>query len=125
MERAGKGGPVIAGGAFAIAWTPCVGPTLTAILGLASTTGSVWQGGVMLAVYSLGLAIPFLLTAIAFTRMTSAFTVVKRHYRAIMAFGGVVLIAMGVLVFTGELFRLNIEAQNFLNDLGINFFNEV
>lgn len=125
MERAGKGGPVIAGGAFAIAWTPCVGPTLTAILGLASTTGSVLQGGVMLGVYSLGLAIPFLLTAVAFSRMTTAFAVIKRHYREIMALGGVVLIAMGVLVYTGELFRLNIEAQAWLDDLGLNFFNEV
>jgi cytochrome c-type biogenesis protein len=125
MERAGKGGPVVAGGAFAIAWTPCVGPTLAAILGLASTSGSVWQGGVMLAVYSLGLAIPFLLTAIAFTRMTSAFAVVKRHYRELMAFGGAVLIVMGVLVYTGELFRLNIEAQQWLDSVGLNFFNEV
>jgi cytochrome c-type biogenesis protein len=125
LERAGHGGPVVAGAAFAVAWTPCVGPTLTAILGLASTTGSVWQGGVMLAVYSAGLAIPFLLTAVAFTRMTGAFAVVKRHYAGIMAFGGVVLIVMGALVFTGELFRLNVEAQRLLDDLGINFFNEV
>ncbi len=125
MERAGRGGPVVAGGAFAIAWTPCVGPTLAAILGLASTSGSVWQGGVMLAVYSLGLAIPFLLTAIGFTRMTSAFAVVKRHYRELMAFGGAVLIVMGVLVYTGELFRLNIEAQQWLDSVGLNFFNEV
>jgi cytochrome c-type biogenesis protein len=116
---------MVAGAAFAVAWTPCVGPTLTAILGLASTTGSVWQGGVMLAVYSAGLAIPFLLTAVAFTRMTGAFAVIKRHYAAIMAFGGVVLIVMGALVFTGELFRLNVEAQRLLDDLGINFFNEV
>ena len=79
--------PLVVGAAFAIAWTPCVGPTLTAILGLASTTGSVWRGGLMLAVYSLGLAIPFLLTALAFSRMTSVFGVVKRNYRAIMAFG--------------------------------------
>ena len=79
----------------------------------------------MLAVYSLGLAIPFLLTAIAFTRMTTAFSIVKRHYREIMALGGVVLIVMGVLVFTGELFRLNLEAQRFLEGLGIDFFNEV
>jgi cytochrome c-type biogenesis protein len=125
MERAGKGGPIVAGGAFAIAWTPCVGPTLAAILGLASTSSSVWQGGVMLAVYSLGLAIPFLLTAIGFTRMTSAFAVVKRHYRELMAFGGAVLIVMGVLVYTGELFRLNIEAQQWLDGIGLNFFNEV
>jgi cytochrome c-type biogenesis protein len=125
MERAGKGGPIVAGGAFAIAWTPCVGPTLAAILGLASTSSSVWQGGVMLAVYSLGLASPFLLTAIGFTRMTSAFAVVKRHYRELMALGGAVLIVMGVLVYTGELFRLNIEAQQWLDGIGLNFFNEV
>lgn len=125
MERAGQGGPLLAGAAFAIAWTPCVGPTLTAILGLAATGESVWQGGLMLGVYSLGLAIPFLLTALAFTRMTTAFAAVKRHYGEIMAFGGLVLIVMGVLVYTGELFRLNIEAQSFLDDLGINFFNEV
>jgi cytochrome c-type biogenesis protein len=125
MERAGRGGPLVAGAAFAVAWTPCVGPTLAAILGLASTTDSMLEGGVMLGVYSLGLAIPFLLTALAFTRMTTAFDVVKRHYAAIMAVGGIVLVVMGVLVFTGELTRLNVEVQQWLNDLGINFFNEV
>lgn len=125
IERAGSGGPLIAGAAFAVAWTPCIGPTLAAILTLAGSTGSALQGGVMLAVYSAGLAIPFLLTAIAFNRMTTAFDFVKRHYAAIMATGGVILIAMGVLVFTGELTRLNIEAQQALDGLGINFFNEV
>ena len=125
MERAGSGGPLIAGVAFAIAWSPCLGPTLGAILTLGASTGSLAEGAVTLVFYSLGLAIPFLLTAIGFTRMTTAFAWVKRHYNAIMATGGVVLIAMGVLVFTGELTRLNIEAQQALNDLGINFFNEV
>ena len=86
---------------------------------------SVERGALLLAFYSLGLAIPFLLTALAFTRMTTAFSFVKRHYAAIMAFGGVVLVVMGVLVFTGELTRLNVEIQQWLNDLGINFFNEV
>jgi len=57
--------------------------------------------------------------------MTTAFGFVKRHYAAIMATGGVILIVMGVLVFTGELTRLNIEAQQALDGLGINFFNEV
>jgi len=65
------------------------------------------------------------LTALAFNRMTTAFAVVKRHYTGIMAFGGAVLIVMGVLVFSGELFRLNVQAQEFLNGLGIDFFNEV
>ena len=125
IERAGAGGPLIAGAAFAIAWTPCLGPTLGAILSLAATSDSAVEGAVMLAVYSAGLGIPFLLAGIAFSRMTTAFDFVKRHYAAIMATGGVILIVMGVLVFTGELTQLNIEAQQALDGLGINFFNEV
>jgi cytochrome c-type biogenesis protein len=123
MERAGRGGPIVVGAAFAIAWTPCIGPTLGAILGLASTTGSALHGAALLAVYSAGLAIPFLLTAVAFTRMTGAFAVVKRHYPLIMATGGVILVAMGVLIWTNELFRLNSEAQSFFDGLGLNFWN--
>jgi cytochrome c-type biogenesis protein len=125
MARAGKGGPVVAGAAFAIAWTPCVGPTLAAILTAASLSDSVAHGGFLLATYSAGLAIPFLLTALAFSRMTTAFETVKRHYRAIMAAGGAVLIVMGVLVYTNELFQLNIEAQKVLDRVGLNFFSEV
>ncbi|HWM64802.1 MAG TPA: cytochrome c biogenesis protein CcdA [Solirubrobacterales bacterium] len=125
MERAGKGGPVVAGAAFAIAWTPCIGPTLGAILSAASLTDSAARGAFLLAVYSAGLAIPFLLTAVAFSRMTSAFTVVKRHYQAIVATGGVILIAMGVLIWTDQLTQLNIEAQRLLSELGLDFWNEV
>lgn len=119
MQRAGKGGPIVAGSAFAIAWTPCIGPTLGTILTLASNTGSVARGGFLLAVYSAGLAIPFLLTALAFNRMTTAFAVVKRHYGLIIMFGGFVLIAMGVLILTGELARINVELQRFSRDLGL------
>ncbi len=125
MERAGRGGPLVAGAAFAVAWTPCVGPTLGAILSAAALSESVPRAALLLAVYSAGLAIPFLLTSVAFVRMTRAFAVVKRNYRFIMAAGGVVLIAMGILVWTGELFRLNIEAQKLLDQLGLNFFDEI
>ena len=125
MARAGRGGPLVAGAAFAVAWTPCVGPTLAAILSAAALSDSAGHGAFLLAVYSAGLAIPFLLTALAFTRMTTAFAVVKRHYTVIMAAGGVVLIAMGVLIWTGELFRLNAEAQQFLDRFGLNFFADV
>jgi cytochrome c-type biogenesis protein len=123
LERAGRGGPIVAGAAFAFAWTPCIGPTLGAILSLAATTGSAAKGAGLLAVYSAGLAIPFLLSALAFSRMTTAFAVVKRHYPLIMATGGVVLIAMGVLVWTNELTRLNNEAINWLDGLGLDFSN--
>jgi cytochrome c-type biogenesis protein len=125
LERAGKGGPIVAGAAFAIAWTPCIGPTLGAILSAAALSGSAARGAFLLAVYSAGLAIPFLLTAIAFSRMTTAFAVIKRHYQAIVATGGVILIAMGVLIWTGQLFQLNIEAQNWLEGLGVDFWNQV
>jgi cytochrome c-type biogenesis protein len=125
MNRAGKGGPVIAGAAFGVAWTPCIGPTLGAILSAAALTDSAGRGAFLLAVYSAGLAIPFLATALAFSRMTTAFDAVKRHYPVIIASGGVILIAMGVLIWTGEFFHLNVEAQKWLSDLGLDFWNSV
>ena len=125
IERAGRGGPVVAGAAFAIAWTPCVGPTLGAILGLASTQQGTGQGALLLAVYSAGLALPFLFSAVAFNVATRAFGFFKRHYAAIQVGSGLVLVAMGVLVLTGELFRLNIEVQQFLDRYDLNFFKSV
>jgi cytochrome c-type biogenesis protein len=125
MSRAGKGGPLIAGLAFGVAWTPCIGPTLGAILSAAALSDSAGRGAFLLAVYSAGLAIPFLLTALAFSRMTTAFEAVKRHYPLIIASGGVILIAMGVLIWTGDFFQLNVEAQKLLNRLGLDFWNSV
>ena len=86
----------------------------------ASLSSSAAHGALLLAVYSAGLGIPFLVTALAFSRMTTAFAVVKRHYAAIMAVGGAILIAMGVLILTGEFFQLNIQAQRLTSDLGLN-----
>jgi len=120
MSRAGKGGPIVAGAAFGIAWTPCIGPTLSAILGAAAVSGSAAHGALLLAVYSAGLGIPFLATAIAFSRLTTAFAVVKRHYGIVMAIGGGILIAMGILILTGGYSDLNIQAQKLTTDLGIN-----
>lgn len=125
IQRAGRGGPVVAGAAFAVAWTPCVGPTLGAILGLAATTQGTAKGALLLGVYSAGLGLPFLFAAIAFNAATRAFAFFKRHYMAIQIGAGVVLVAMGVLVVTGELFQLNIQAQHFLGKLGLNFFQSI
>lgn len=125
VERAGSGGPVIAGVAFALAWTPCVGPTLGAILGLASTQQSTTQGAGLLAVYAAGLGVPFLLSAIGFDAAQRSFDRVKRHYAVIQVVAGAVLVVMGVLVYTNELFVLNIEVQRALDGLGLNFFQEV
>jgi cytochrome c-type biogenesis protein len=120
MERAGKGGPIVAGAAFSIAWTPCTGPALGGILTLAGIQGEVAHAAFLLAVYSAGLAVPFLLTALAFSRATTAFAALKRHYRAIVATGGGILIAMGILILSGGFTDLNVWAQRVTNDLGLN-----
>lgn len=125
MARAGTGGPLVAGMAFAFAWTPCIGPTLSAILSTAATRESVAEGGVLLGSYSAGLAIPFLLSAIAFDRASRVFRWLRDRYVVITFVAGAVLIAMGTLVMTNELFRLNIEAQKFLDSIGLNFFADI
>jgi cytochrome c-type biogenesis protein len=125
ISRAGSGGPIVAGAAFAIAWTPCIGPTLGTILNVAATQDTVGKGGVLLAFYSAGLAVPFLLTAVAFTRMTTAFSWLRNHYLVITAISGVILITMGILLFTGELKQLNIQAQETLDGLGLNVFKSL
>jgi cytochrome c-type biogenesis protein len=125
ISRAGAGGPVIAGLAFAVAWTPCVGPTLASILAAASAADTVGHGGVLLAFYSLGLAVPFLLTAVAFDRATTAFSWIRTRYLLVTAVSGAILIFMGVLMLTGEMTRLNIQAQAWLHDLGLDFLYRV
>ena len=120
LRRAGKGGPVVVGAAFAIAWTPCIGPTLGGVLTLAGVHGQADYGALLLAVYALGLAIPFLLVALAFSRATTALAIVRRHYRAIIFTGGAVLIAMGVLILSGGFTDLNVWAQKVTSELGLN-----
>lgn len=120
MMRA-TGGPIIAGAAFAIAWTPCVGPTLGSILTAASASDTVGQGGVLLAFYSLGLAVPFLLFALAFDKATTASRWLRTHYVVITAVSGAVLIVMGVLLLSGEMTTLNDEAEQLMSKLGLDF----
>ncbi len=125
MRRAHTGGPIVAGLAFAVAWLPCTGPTLGAILTAASTEGTVGEGGVLLAFYALGLAVPFILSALAFSTFSGVFRFFRDHFRAITVVSGVVLIVMGVLLYTNELTRLNSEALQAMDKLGINFFSEI
>lgn len=126
IDRASnRGGPVLVGAAFAVAWTPCVGPTLGAILGLAATQTGVGQGAGLLMIYSAGLAIPFLMSSLAFTAGWQRLAWMRRHHAAIQVGSGVLLIAMGVLVLTDRLFWLNIEAQKLLDRFGLNLFQSV
>ena len=125
LSRASTGGPVVAGLAFAVAWLPCTGPTLGAILTAASTQSTVAKGGVLLAFYSAGLGVPFVLSALAFSRVTGVFRFFRDHYGVITLVSGVILMAMGVLLFTDELTRLNNQALAWLDDLGLNFFSNL
>jgi cytochrome c-type biogenesis protein len=119
LRLAGRGGPVIAGAAFAIAWTPCTSITLGAILTQAAVSSSAAHGGLLLAFYSAGLAIPFLLIALAFERMTDALSVVKRHFPVIIGVGGAVMIVLGLLILTGEFTVLNAKANTLLQGTGL------
>jgi cytochrome c-type biogenesis protein len=119
MERAGRGGPILVGAAFALAWVPCTGPTLGAIIGLAGTSSSAAHGAFLMAVYCAGLGVPFLITGLAFGEVTSVLNVVKRHYPVVIGVGGLVLIGVGVLIWTGQFTQLNITVDHWLNSLGL------
>jgi cytochrome c-type biogenesis protein len=123
MQRAGRGGPILTGVAFALAWTPCTGPTLGAIITATGVSGSAAHGAFLLAVYCAGLGVPFLITGLAFGKATAALTVVKRHYPVVIGLGGAVLIGMGVLIWTGEFTQLNITVNHWLQTLGLPDFN--
>jgi cytochrome c-type biogenesis protein len=123
LRLAGRGGPLVAGAAFAIAWTPCTSITLGAILTQAAISSSAAHGALLLAFYSAGLAIPFLLIALAFERMTNALTVVKRHFPVIIGVGGAVMICLGLLILTGEFTTLNTQANELLQGTGLNVSN--
>lgn len=100
--RPGPLGAVPLGMAFALGWTPCIGPVLAGILTAAATTQGAWRGASLLFVYSLGLGIPFLLLAVGYARAGSVFGWLRRHGRAVEVAGGVVLIVMGILMVTGQ-----------------------
>ena len=125
IARAATGGPVLGGLAFAVAWLPCTGPTLSAVFTAAGNEETVGQGGVLLAFYALGLAVPFLLSALAFSSVSGLFRFFRDHFTVITVVSGVVLVTMGVLLYTNELTRLNSEALSLMNDLGINFFSDI
>jgi cytochrome c-type biogenesis protein len=106
LEGRGPLTALFAGVAFAIGWTPCIGPTLAAILTLAAGEGHAGQGAVLLLVFALGLGVPFLLFGLGFTRALGLVTWLRRRWRIVSAGSGALLVGFGVLLATGELVRL-------------------
>lgn len=108
-ERLGNGyvRSFLAGTAISAGWIPCIGPTLGLILTLAITSGTVVEGGVLLFVYSLGVAVPFVGVGALFSGTPGLLRWMSRHYDTISFISGVIIIAMGIILFTGTLQRLN------------------
>jgi cytochrome c-type biogenesis protein len=96
-------GACVTGAAFAVAWTPCVGPTLAAILTLSAGRGSAAEGAILLAAFSLGLGLPFLLFGLAFTRSLGLMQALRRHWRAVSAASAALLATFGALLISGHL----------------------
>jgi cytochrome c-type biogenesis protein len=109
---AGPLGAVIAGAGFGIGWTPCVGPTLAAILALAGSSGHALDGAILLAVYSLGLGVPFLLSGLLFTRGLTSLAPLRRRTPLLVRASGAVLMGLGALLALGQLTALTSDLSS-------------
>jgi cytochrome c-type biogenesis protein len=108
-------GAFVLGLVFALGWSPCLGPILTLILGLASEQETVLRGVFLLTVYSAGLGVPFLLTSFGLNRFLSFYNRFKKHFRALEVVSGILVLGVGVLIFTNQMTRLNSYFQ-FVSD---------
>lgn len=100
-------GALVIGFTFAAAWTPCIGPILSSILILAATKDTAFKGGVLLVSYSLGLGIPFLFAAFAFSYFIAFSQWIRNHFRTIKLLSGALLLALGLLLVLGQFYRFS------------------
>ena len=105
-KPASAGGSLVIGLAFAFGWTPCIGPILATILGVAASRETVWGGIFLLSLYSLGLAVPFLLTSLGINHFLKFYNRFRTHLHQVEVFSGIVLIVLGAMIFTNQFTRL-------------------
>lgn len=119
LERFGPFAAPVAGAAFGFGWQPCLGPILASVSAVAASTGSAGQGAALLAVYSLGLGIPFLIVGVALGRVSGMIRLVRRHSRVITIVAVVVMGAFGVLLFTDRLTYVTSELESLMRVIGL------
>lgn len=123
--KAGMWGSAVLGAAFAFGWSPCIGATMGAVLTMAAgrgAAGDVGEGALLLGVYSMGLGVPFVAAGIGIGRMTRTLARLRRHIRTINLASGVILVGVGLLFVTGQLFRLSAWMQKSLTAVGLDFW---
>lgn len=119
LARYGPWAAPVAGAAFAFGWTPCIGPVLGSVLAIAATEDHIARGGLLLAAYSAGLAVPFLVTGLAFHRFVGAFDWTRRHATGIVGASAVLLGGFGLLLALNRLSWLTLELQSTARALGL------
>ncbi|MGH2693859.1 MAG: cytochrome c biogenesis CcdA family protein [Actinomycetota bacterium] len=124
--KAGTWGSVVLGAAFAFGWSPCIGVTMGVALTMAAgagAEGSVGEGAFLLLVYSLGLGLPFVVAGLGVSRLTTTVAWLRRHTRTVNFASGILLIVVGILFVTEELFRLSLWMQRTLAAMDLDFWN--
>jgi cytochrome c-type biogenesis protein len=109
----------VAGAAFGFGWTPCIGPVLASVLAVAATQGRALEGAGLLAAYSLGLGVPFLVSGLALGRLAGAFDWVRRHFTVLTFSSAVVLAGFGILLALDRLTWVTTQLQTALNAVGL------
>lgn len=127
--RAGIWGSILLGGAFAFGWTPCIGATMGAVLAMAAgrggATGGAAEGAFLLAVYSLGLGLPFVLAGLGVSRLTGPLKWLRTHGRAVNVASGALLVGVGLLFITGQMFHLSIWMQRAMTELNLDLWSNL
>jgi len=122
QTSSGMLGALVLGLVFALGWSPCLGPILSVIFGLASQQDTVVKGMFLLFVYSMGLGVPFLLTSLGLNRFLAFYNRFKKHFRVLEIVSGILILGIGVLIFTDQMTRMNQYFQ-FLTDIEISLEN--
>jgi cytochrome c-type biogenesis protein len=125
LGRFGTAAPVVAGVAFGFGWSPCIGPILGSILGIAATQDRVVAGATLLMAYSIGLGVPFLVTGLLLGRLGGALGWVKRHFPLIVGTAAVVLCLFGLLLMFDQLPRVSANLQRWLTDANLEWLVEL